>query len=274
MPSGIAGAVAGGATSALLGSALSGGGPSIPNPAANLPTSITTPGFTLGPAKTAAGGKGIASIFGRLLSGGNNKALQLERTGTADELKKLGLLNEEQAKKLGGLIDRVAPGIGELTQSRLTGLENVRRRTIGDIRENLARRRVLGSSFASDAITRAEREFAQEEAEIRASSFLQELELTNKLTQQQADVLRSTVLTGLEQSNFEAQLAVNFANRTQAVMGQIGQFQAQLAAQAQSGLGAFFQPVVSGIGDAVSQGVQSLFQPTGTVFNAPNTASP
>lgn len=240
MPS-VAAPIAGGVASAVVGSALSRGGPSIPDPTANLPTSITTPGFTLGP------------------KAGNPKSLELTRTGVADQLTKLGLLNEDQAKKLGGLIDRVAPGIGGLTKARVGALENARTRTIGDLRENLARRRVQGSSFANDAITRAQLEFAQEEEEIRASSFLQELELTNKLIQQQADTLRSTVLAELEQSNFEAQISVNFANRTQAVMGQIGQFQAQLAAQAQAGFGAFAQPAISAIGSAVSSGVESLF---------------
>lgn len=276
MPSSVVGALAGGAASALVGSLFSGGGPSIPDPTANLPTSIITPGFTLAPAGSGgSGGKaGIAALF----SGGSNKTLKLTRTGIADDLARLGLLNEEQAAKLGGLIERVAPGVGDLTKARLAGLENTRRQTLGDIRENLARRRVLGSSFAQDAITRAQREFAQQEEEVRASSFLQELDLTNKLIQQQADVLRSTVLAGIEQSNFEAQIAVNFANRTQAVLGQVGMFQAQLAAQAQSGLGGFFQPVISAVGSAVSGAasnfVGGLFGGGGTVFNAPNTASP
>ena len=250
----IAGPVLGGIASAGAAKLLSGSGPKIPNISANVPKSVNTPGLNIVSKK-----------------GGLTATRTAETTGL---LEQLGLINKDQAARLGGLIEQVKPGVGALTEARLTGLGNVRRRTIGDIRENLARRRVLGSSFAQDAITRAEREFAEQEAELRASSFLQELELTNQLSQQQADALRSTVLTGLEQSNFEAQLAVNFANRTQAVMGQIGQFQAQLSAQAQSGLGAFFQPAISAIGGAVSQGVQSLFQPTGTVFNAPNTASP
>lgn len=232
----IGGAIAGGLASGVASSLFSKAGPKIPDPTANLPTSFTTPGFSL-----------------------SRQGKNLNLTRNDDLLGQLGLLNTQQADQIGGLISRVAPGMSALRESRLAGLESVRRRTVGDIRDNLARRRVLGSSFAQDAIARAEGEFAQRADEVRATSFLQELDLTQKLIQQRTDILRSTVMAGIEQGNFEAQLTANFANRVQSVLGQVGMFQANLAAQAQSGLGALFQPAVSAIGSAVSSGVQGLF---------------
>lgn len=236
------GALVGGVGAGLAGSLFSGGGPSIPNPAANLPTSFQTPDISI-----------------------SRTGKHLTLTRDNDILARLGLLNTAQANQIGGLLSRVAPGISELRRTRLQGLENIRRRTVGDIRDNLARRRVLGSSFAQDAIVRAEREFAQQADEIRATSFLQELDLTNRLIQQQSDVLRNTVLTELEQSNFDAQLTANFANRTQTVLAQATAAQAQLAASAQAGLGQFFSPFINQFGSAISGAVTNFFNPSPTV---------
>src|SRR3990167_5948989 len=53
----------------------------------------------------------------------------------------------EQASELARLRESVSPGISGLRTSRLAEIENARRSSIGNLRENLSRRRVLGSSF-------------------------------------------------------------------------------------------------------------------------------
>lgn len=86
------------------------------------------------------------------------------------------------------LISQVSPGVGRLTDARMQGLDNARERTISNLSENLARRRISGSSFGQNSLVSAENEFAQQEAELRAESFLEELEITNQLEQQKLQI--------------------------------------------------------------------------------------
>lgn len=86
------------------------------------------------------------------------------------------------------LREEVRPGFGRLTRSRLAGLRDIRERTIGDLREELSKRRVAGSSFATSQVAGAEAEFAREEDRIRAESFLQEMDATNQLIQQELGI--------------------------------------------------------------------------------------
>lgn len=82
------------------------------------------------------------------------------------------------------LLGKVTPGVGELSTSRMAELESRKQASESDLRSSLRNRRVLGSSFASDAFSRSNLAFAQEADLIKAESFLQELDLTNQLEQQ------------------------------------------------------------------------------------------
>lgn len=93
-------------------------------------------------------------------------------------------LLEEGAGELEGIREQVRPGFSEFRRAGLEAIGTRARSSIGNLRESLARRRVLGSSFAGDAIQRAEREFAQEESEFAAATTLQELDVFTQLTQQ------------------------------------------------------------------------------------------
>jgi len=81
-------------------------------------------------------------------------------------------------------LGRVAPGFGDLTKARVNTIQNAGRASASDLRSNLAKRRVLGSSFADDAMTRNQMEFAQQEEAARAQSFLEEMDLQNQLSTQ------------------------------------------------------------------------------------------
>lgn len=87
-----------------------------------------------------------------------------------------------------GLRSELRPGFGRLTRSRVEELRGLRGRAVGNLREELSRRRVLGSSFAAREIGALEAEFAQEEDRIRAESFLAELDATNQLIQQELGI--------------------------------------------------------------------------------------
>jgi hypothetical protein len=157
-----------------------------------------------------------------------------------------------QANEIAGLRGRVAPGVSDLRASRLAEIENARMSSVGNLRDNLARRRVLGSSFGADAVTRAEAEFAKENERVAAESFLQELELTNNLMQQEFTARRGEFQTGLDELNLEAQIATALAGKATDVLGKNAQVEAMLLAQSQAGAGKFFGQEIAPL---IKQGV-------------------
>ena len=167
------------------------------------------------------------------------------------------------------LLPQVNPGFGRLTEARnqvfedaLTRLEQRREAETGDLRENLARRRIAGSSFASDAQARQESAFQQsidelqgQQAQANAQSFLQELDLTRNLINQRfqtevgqaqsalqllnnaASLDRAGTGAQLDELNTIAQLGGQLVGNIQTALGGIAQRELQLAAQSAGGLG-------------------------------------
>lgn len=78
-------------------------------------------------------------------------------------------------------LSKVPAGYGQLTKATVGAVTNARDKSVSDLRSNIARRRVLGSSFGNDDISRTQAEYAQKEAEVRADSFLKELDQTTQL---------------------------------------------------------------------------------------------
>lgn len=240
----VAGGVASSATSSLMGG---GGGGSVDIPASSptrgIPSfDLVTPGFGFNPdSKT-----------------GN---ITFDRT---DETRRV-LANLQQAgittaDQLGALIPQVAPGFGKLTEARVNSIRDAASKSIGDLRENLSRRRVLGSSFAQDTLTRAKNEFGKSEGEARAQSFLEELDLTTKLITQRGAVLADTAEKQLSQLNTEFGIASNLINGTQQVFQDNASTLANLAVANAQGQGAAFQTNFGPAVDAVQSGVTSGVQ--------------
>lgn len=84
-------------------------------------------------------------------------------------------------KDVRGLQSEVNPAFGKLTDVGVQALRNQQRASIGNLKDMLARRKLAGSSFAADTISRANAEFGQKEAEFRATTKLQEIDAFNKL---------------------------------------------------------------------------------------------
>lgn len=183
-----------------------------------------------------------------------------ERTGA---VKSVADTFGKQADALASLMPRVAPGISDLRRSRLGAIENARLSAVGTLRDNLARRRVLGSSFGQDAITRAEAEFSQQTQAAEAESFLQEMEMTNNLMQQEFTARRGQFQTFLDEMNLEANMAVGLAGKATDVLGKNAQVESLLNAQSQAGAGKFFGKLEQPFGDAVGKGVSSWFSGSG-----------
>lgn len=165
----------------------------------------------------------------------------------------------QQADALATLIPRVAPGISELRAARLGAIENARQSAVGNLRDNLARRRVLGSSFAQDAISRADSEFAQQSERAAAESFLQEMEMTTNLIQQQFSAQRGQFQTQLDEMNLEANLAATLAGKATDVLSKNAQVSALLDSKAQEGAGKFFGQLLQPVGNSVTKSLSSLF---------------
>src|SRR5690606_4802425 len=108
------------------------------------------------------------------------------------------------------------------------------------LRENLARRRVLGSSFGQDAISRAESEFAGQRERVAAESFLAELEATNNLINQEFAARRQSFQTGLDELNLQAEIATKIATQASDQLGANARLEAALLAKEAEGRGKFF----------------------------------
>jgi hypothetical protein len=180
--------------------------------------------------------------------------------------KRLGLVNSvaslfpEEADLVHGLRDSVAPGISQLRASRLQQIDDARRSAIGNLRENLSRRRVLGSSFGQDAITRAESEFAGQRESVAADSFLKEFELTNQMIAREFDLHRSEFTTKLDELNLEANIATKLAGAATEQLGANARIQSQLEAQAAAGQGKFFNETLSPVFKQLGTSVGGLFK--------------
>jgi hypothetical protein len=183
-----------------------------------------------------------------LNAGGFNFNVNRERVSGGSTPERRGLVTNlsnlfgQQAGQIRALRPQVAPGFGRLTEAGLATfgaarerLEANRRRAVGNLRENLARRRVLGSSFASDALARADAEFEQEERELtaqeaafRAQSFLQELDLTRQLIGEEFTAARGAVQVFLQNLNLEAEIASRLAGSATNALAANAQMQSQL----------------------------------------------
>src|SRR6185437_11658354 len=122
----IAGAVGG-----LVGGLFGGSGRSAPQ------VNFTPPGF-------AAGG---------LLANFSGNGYNVNPTGQRSDL--VGNIANTfgtQANDISGIRQQFAPGFSQLRQAQLNQINSNRTSAIGSLQQNLQNRRVLGSSFAQDAI--------------------------------------------------------------------------------------------------------------------------
>ena len=130
---------------------------------------------------------------------------------------------------------QVDPVTGQLMKSRLAAVENARSRSVGNLRDSLARRRVAGSSFANAQEIAANREFDELSDAVRAQSGLERIQLTmNALNEEEA-----LLLEGINREFAELGLAAGFATQVGQIINANQQFQRQLAAEEASGFGQF-----------------------------------
>lgn len=199
-------------------------------------TGITAPGFST---SLSDGRLTFQSQAGDLVSGAERAA-----TGAISSLSGLDPLIDAGT----GRLSETTRDVFGRSRERLAGQ---RRKAIGDVRQNLNRRRLLGSSFADDAINRklrvfedAEVDLSTQENQALASNFLQELDLKTQAINQKLNIRLQSISVGLGQLNFESALAAQIAGGLNGVLSSNAQFLAQLEAARSSNKGAFLQPII------------------------------
>jgi hypothetical protein len=100
----------------------------------------------------------------------------------------------------------VRPGFGRATESRVTALRAQQQQAVGNLREELSRRRVLGSSFASREVSALNADFAMQEDRIRADAFIDELTASGQLLELEAGIAGQEAAIGLELNSQERAL--------------------------------------------------------------------
>lgn len=206
------------------------------------------------------------------VSGGT---VDLTRSAEASgQLKSLQEALGAQGSDLKALLPLVDPGFGRLTQTGVNAIQNRARASIGNLRDNLARRRIAGSSFAADALSRAEAEFAQEEANFRAQSFLQELQLKTELINQSAAANAKQFEVAIAQMNFESQVASDVVRTVTDAIKTNATIQANLAAQNAAGQGKFMEPISSAVGGAVSSAIAGKLGVAGAASGSTLSGAP
>lgn len=153
-------------------------------------SSIRTPSFNLAlgsaPSLTRTGFD-PSQLEGRIVSGveGIQSRLRAQlpasiaasRAGVQTGLSRSELLRSDIAS----LRESLTPGFGRLSEERQQAIKDARDEAVGNLRESLSRRRVLGSSFADDAVSRTELAFGREAGLAAAETFQQEALLQGNL---------------------------------------------------------------------------------------------
>ena len=161
----------------------------------------------------------------------------------------------QQATDIAGLRSQFTPGFSALRQAQLSQIGSNRTAAIGNLQQNLQNRRVLGSSFAQDAVNRTQEQYDQQQQQVIAQTYLQELSAQQQLIQQQYTAARGQFQTGLDEMNLEASVAAELTGKASSTLESAAATQAQLDAANAAGQGKFF----GGLGQMFGSGLQSIF---------------
>lgn len=172
-----------------------------------------TPSFTGGGLTgTSTNGVGVVNQFGG---------------DRANILKGIEDLSNTAGNTYGDLYNTVKPGFNDLLTARLAQINDAARSAVGNLRENLSSRRVLGSSFGQDTISRANAEFSRQRDNAIADNFLKSLEAQRQLTADQFNARIKAFQPKLDELNLEAGLASSLAMAGSKAMADAALFNAK-----------------------------------------------
>ena len=168
---------------------------------------------------------GLSSI-----SSGANVSTALSKKGSAPQTA-FGIRFPRILSDIDKLRGTLTPGFSQVRSSRLAAVDNARDKAIGNLRDNLARRKVRGSSFGFDALSGAEAEFGQARADEEAKVFFEELQANQQLIAQEHGILGEALNRELAELGMTAQFSTTMAD----IISRGAQFSQQLAAQEAAG---------------------------------------
>lgn len=127
------------------------------------------------------------------------------------------------------LLADIAPGFGKLTKARSEAIDNDRMRATSNLREQLAKRRVLGASFANDQIGSLERQYMQDKDKAIAESITQELEMTNNVIQARSQARQESTSQAFSQMQFETNVGAQLMQSVMSAFQQLQQSMTDIA---------------------------------------------
>jgi hypothetical protein len=210
-------------------------------------------------------------LIGKVNSGGRAKVTaQPVRSNLVSGLERS---YQNLGNEYGNLRSTVAPGYNDLLNARIVQINDAARKSLGNLRQNLAARRILGSSFGQDTLARADLAASRLRDQAIADNFLKSLHENQQLLGQQYNAYANQFNTGLNELNLEKDVAQNLATNGANILNQTARFNAGMTAKAQAGAGSF-------LGTLLGQGVKlaepllaSAFAPaTGGASLLPATA--
>lgn len=157
---------------------------------------------------------------------GDRKEVFLENLGSPGQ-EAFGVRFPRLLSDVDVLRGTLTPGFSQVRKARLAAVDRAREAALGNLRDSLARRRVLGSSFGEAALASAEREFGEAAAAAEAQSFLEELDANLKVLAFE----QSQIADALNRELAEVNLAGSFGQSMAQMFNNNAQFLAQMNAQ-------------------------------------------
>ena len=142
-----------------------------------------------------------------------------ESQGVMDRL--LGGLSTDEAA-YGDLLSQITPGFGRLSNARRDEIERAAQKGVGNLRDQLARRRVAGSSFANDQIGSLRAEYDALKEKSLAESMVQELQMTQDVIGARTNARNATISQAFQNIQFEGNLG---GQLMQSVLGNMNNLQ-------------------------------------------------
>jgi len=222
---------------------------------------------------------GISSLFGgdgaeripATLLGFNAGGMTLRRSGNTLNLRSRaereaavkGVRNTfanlgQQYRNFG---KKITPGFGQLTRSMRSAIRDQGRAARSDLNDMFARRRISGSSFAADTMSRLNSEFAQKEAEAVAKAKAMELEMTQQNIGLEYAARAQSFQTMLTHFNFDATMAAQLAIQGQNAINGLAGAQAQLAPYNQDRQDAIWAPFATSAGEGAAAIINRYLSP-------------
>lgn len=200
-------------------------------------------------------GKLAGGLFGASQAGGiprfdfstniTTPSFNLKSGGGATTLTRTGF-PQRFSSELGNLADlrgQVRPSFGRFTEAAVESIRRAKADALGTARQQLQRRRVLGSSFGNAQLAAIEQKAGRDEFSARADALLKEIDQTFRIINQESELKIKNFKFELDELGIAADVSTAFLR----VVGRQAEIDKEIAAKAAAGSGSFFAEVFGDI---------------------------